>query len=144
MKSVIDKKLLWFGFYEDIPICFFIGIPDPNQYLKFINGDLNIFNKLKFAYYQKTKISRICAALVFGVKPKFQKLGLESALADIVTKRISKVGYTHVVQTWVGDFNPKMIKVCENFLGSDIYQKLTTYRYLFNKEAKFIACPIIK
>ena len=144
MKSIIDKKLLWFGFYEDIPICFFIGIPDPNQYLKYINGNLNFLNKLKFAYYQKTKTSTICAALVFGVKPKFQKLGLESALADIVTKRISKVGYTHVVQTWVGDFNPKMIKVCENFLGSDIYQKLTTYRYLFNREAKFIPCPIIK
>ena len=107
MKSIIDKKLLWFGFYGDIPICFFIGIPDPNQYLKYINGNLNFLNKLRFAYYQKTKTSTICAALVFGVKPKFQKLGLESALADIVTKRIYKVGYTHVVQTWVGDFNPK-------------------------------------
>ena len=47
------------------------------------------------------------------------------------------------MQTWIGDFNPKMIKICENFFGSDIHQKLTTYRYLFDKEAKFIPHPII-
>ena len=39
MKSVIDKKLIWFGFYDKTPICFFIGIPDPNQHLKVVNGD---------------------------------------------------------------------------------------------------------
>ena len=55
----------------------------------------------------------------------------------------SKAGYTHVMQTWIGDFNPKMIKVCENFFGSDIHQKLTTYRYLFDKNAPFIPHPII-
>ena len=46
--------------------------------------------------------------------------------------------------TWIGDFNPKMIKVCESFLGSDIYQKLTTYRFLFDEKAEFIPHPIIK
>ena len=49
-----------------------------------------------------------------------------------------------VIQSWIGDFNPKMIKVCESFLGSGIYQKLTTYRFLFDKKADFIPHPIIK
>ena len=143
MKSIIDKKLIWFGFYEKTPVCFFIGIPDPNQYFKFINGDLNLLGKIKFMYYKTMNPAKICSGMVFGVIPKFQKLGMESALADIVTKNISKVGYTHVMQTWIGDFNPKMIKVCENFFGSDIHQKLTTYRYLFDKNAPFVPHPII-
>lgn len=143
MKQIIDKRLIWFGYYEEKPICFFIGIPDPNQYFKFIHGNLNTIGKIKFMFYKNMKKPTICSGMVFGVIPKFQKLGMESALADIVTKNILKAGYTHVMQTWIGDFNPKMIKVCENFFGSEIHQKLTTYRYLFNKQAKFIPHPIV-
>ena len=82
--------------------------------------------------------------MVFGVIPKFQKLGMESALANHITNVMRKIGYKYVIQTWIGDFNPKMIKVCESFLGSDIYQKLTTYRFLFDEKAEFIPHPIIK
>ena len=69
---------------------------------------------------------------------------MESALANHTTDVMRKNGYEYVIQTWVGDFNPKMIKVCESFLGSEIYQKLTTYRFLFDEKAEFIPHPIIK
>jgi len=144
MKSIIDQKLIWFGFYKDMPICFFIGIPDINQYLKFINGDLNTLGKLKFLFHKTFNKTDTVAALVFGVIPKFQKLGLESALANHTTDKMLDNGYKNVIQSWIGDFNPKMIKVCESFLGSNIYQKLTTYRYLFDKKAEFKPHPIIK
>ena len=45
MKSIIDKKLIWFGFYEKTPVCFFIGIPDPNSINKFINGRFKLIRK---------------------------------------------------------------------------------------------------
>ena len=144
MKSVIDKRLIWFGFYNNTPICFFIGIPDPNQYMKFINGNLNTYGKLKFLFHKTFTNANIVSAMVFGVIPKFQKLGLESAIANHTTNHMLKDGYDTVIQSWIGDFNPKMIKVCESFLGSDIYQKLTTYRYLFDKKAEFKPHPIIK
>ena len=144
MKAIIDQRLIWFGFYKKTPICFFIGIPDANQYLKYTNGNLNMIGKLKFLFHKTFNKSDTVAALVFGVIPKFQKLGLESALAEHTSNEMLKDGYTKVIQSWIGDFNPKMIKVCENFLGSDIYQKLTTYRYLFDKKAVFKPHPIIK
>jgi len=144
MKSVIDKRLIWFGFYEKTPICFFIAIPDPNQYMKFINGNLNTYGKLKFLFHKTFTKANVVSAMVFGVIPKFQKLGLESAIANHTTNHMLKDGYDTVIQSWIGDFNPKMIKVCESFLGSDIYQKLTTYRYLFDKKAEFKPHPIIK
>ena len=144
MKAIIDQRLIWFGFYKETPICFFIGIPDANQYLKYAHGNLNMIGKLKFLFHKTFNKSNTVAALVFGVIPKFQKLGLESALANHTTDKMLEDGYTKVVQSWIGDFNPKMIKVCESFLGSDIYQKLTTYRYLFDKKAEFKPHPIIK
>jgi len=144
MKDIIDQRLIWFGYYKETPICFFIGIPDANQYLKYANGNLNTMGKLKFLYHKTFNKADTVAALVFGVIPKFQKLGLESALAKYTSDKMQEDGYTKVIQSWIGDFNPKMIKVCEGFLGSDIYQKLTTYRYLFNKKAEFKPHPIIK
>ena len=103
-----------------------------------------MIGKLKFLFHKTFNKSDTVAALVFGVTPKFQKLGLESALAEHTTNAMLKDGYKKVVQSWIGDFNPKMIKVCENFLGSDIYQKLRTYRYIFDKKAVFETHPIIK
>jgi len=144
MKTIIDQKLIWFGFYKETPICFFIGLPDANQYLKYTNGNLNTIGKLKFLFHKTFNKSDTVAALVFGVIPKFQKLGLESALAKYTSDKMLENGYEKVIQSWIGDFNPKMIKVCESFLGSDIYQKLTTYRYLFDKKAEFKSHPIIK
>ena len=43
--------------------------------------------------------------------------------------------------TWVGDFNPKMLKIIKG-LGATEYQKLKTYRYLFDREAKFNRYPL--
>ena len=144
MKDIIDQRLIWFGYYKETPICFFIGIPDANQYLKYANGNLNIMGKLKFLFHKTFNKADTVAALVFGVTPKFQKLGLESALAKYTSDKMQEDGYTKVIQSWIGDFNPKMIKVCESFLGSGIYQKLSTYRYLFDKKAKFKPHPLIK
>ena len=144
MKAIIDQRLIWFGYYKDTPICFFIAIPDANKYLKHVNGNLNTIGKLKFLYHKTFNKTNTVAALVFGVIPKFQKLGLESALANHTTNKMLADGYQYVIQSWIGDFNPKMIKVCESFLGGDIYQKLTTYRYMFDKKAEFKRHPIIK
>lgn len=144
MKPIIDQKLIWFGYYKDTPICFFIAIPDANKYFKNINGNLNTLGKLKFLLNKTFFPTDTVAALVFGVVPKFQKLGLESALANHTTDNMLQNGYRYVIQSWIGDFNPKMIKVCESFLGSDIYQKLTTYRIIFDKKAEFKRHPIIK
>ena len=99
---------------------------------------------MKFLFHKTFRQANVVSAMVFGVIPKFQKLGLESAVANHTTNDMLKNGYTTVIQSWIGDFNPKMIKVCESFLGSDIYQKLTTYRYLFDKKAEFKPHPIIK
>jgi hypothetical protein len=44
--------------------------------------------------------------------------------------------------TWIGDFNPKMVKVTEN-LGAEKYRTLVTYRKLFDPNKPFQRYPIV-
>jgi len=70
-----------------------------------------------------------------GVKPKFQKSGIESAIfwhLDKVMKR--KPHYTELELSWVGDFNPKMRALHES-VGAVFAKKHVTYRCLFKEEA---------
>ena len=104
MKSVIDQRLIWFGFYKKTPICFFIGIPDPNQYLKFVNGNLNIFGKMKFLYHKTFTQANVVSAMVFGVTPKFQKLYTE--ISNNGTLKFQK-WYTEISENGIQDFQNK-------------------------------------
>ena len=81
--------------------------------------------------------------MAFGIDPDFQGKGLEGALMDECKRIISKKNrYKDVVITWVGDFNPKMIHVIEN-LGARKLRTMATYRYLFDRNAKFERSKII-
>jgi hypothetical protein len=44
--------------------------------------------------------------------------------------------YKHLEMNWIGDFNPKMIKVAQ-LVGSEVSKVHTTYRYLFNTNQPF-------
>lgn len=37
---------------------------------------------------------------------------------------------------WIGDFNPRMIKIAEN-LETKVTRKLATYRYIFDRNLPF-------
>jgi len=43
---------------------------------------------------------------------------------------------------WIGDFNPKMIKIAEN-LDTTVTRKLATYRHLFDRDKNFEKHPIL-
>ena len=69
--------------------------------------------------------------IVFGVDKKFQGKGVEGAMIKWSQLNIAqKTQFNQTVLTWIGDFNPKMLKVCDN-LGATVYRKYATYRFLF-------------
>ena len=81
--------------------------------------------------------------VVFGVAKDWQGKGLEAALIVYAEKHIvEKKLYKDTVLTWIGDFNPRMLRVCEN-LGATNYRTLATYRYLFDRSKVFERLPII-
>lgn len=143
LKPVYDKDIMVFAFYKDKPIAFYINIPELNEIFKYVNGNLNWIGKLKFLYHKWKKTPKTMVGIVFGVDRKFQGRGIEGAMIKWAQENIVSLNkYNETVLTWIGDFNPKMLKVCEN-LGAEVYRTYITYRYLFDRTKEFKRCPII-
>ncbi len=139
MKPIADIKLLWFAFYKGKPVAFFISMPELNQLYKYLNGQWNIWTKLKFLYYLKTNACHKALGVVFGVVPDHQGKGVEAALVVSFVKNMAwKPGfqYKDIEMNWIGDFNPKMMRVVEQLEG-EIAKTHITYRYLFDRTKEF-------
>ncbi|MFM2225303.1 MAG: hypothetical protein RJA07_1505 [Bacteroidota bacterium] len=145
IKPIMDPKLIWFGFYNETPISFFIMLPEINQAVKKLNGKFGWFEKLKFMYLLKfsNTVSK-CYGVVFGVIPEFQARGVEGAIikaAEAVIQKQNK--YTDMEMNWIGSFNPKMIAICESLNAKKI-KTLITYKVMFDKNVDMKPHPIIK
>lgn len=137
MKAVIDPDIFIFAYYDKKPIGFFVNLPELNQIFKHVNGNLNWLGKLKFLYYKWRKTTNTMYGLVFGIAKEFQGKGVEGAMIKFTEETIiSQNVYKDIIMTWIGDFNPKMLKVVEN-LGAKKYRTFSTYRKLFDENAKF-------
>ncbi len=140
MNPVLDPRLIIFEYYKERPIAFFIMIPDINQVIKDFNGKLNVLNK--FILFTKVRIIKSVTralGLIFGVVPDFQGKGLEAYMITHFSKEVQKPGfrYTDLEMNWIGDFNPKMMKLMTN-IGAKIRKTHVTYRYMFNPDAPFV------
>jgi GNAT superfamily N-acetyltransferase len=145
MKKIIDPKLIIFGYYEDKPIAFFIMMPDLNQIIKSFNGKFHLFNKLRLIYH--LKIRKVCTraiGLIFGVIPEFQGRGVAEGMILYFEDAVKKGGinYTDLEMNWIGEFNPKMIKLVKQ-IGGKIRKTHITYRYLFDREKEFVRGKVI-
>ncbi len=137
MKPVVDEELVVFAYHHGEPVAFIINILEINQILKYVKGKMNWLGKLKFLYYKWCGKCRVIYGLVFGVVPEYQNRGLESGL--IMTFRnivIDKGYYNSLIINWVGDFNPKMVKLMDH-LGAKRDYTLITYRKLFGDDLAF-------
>lgn len=141
LKPIYDKRLIYFGFHKDEPISFFISIPELNTLFKHVNGKMDTLGKLKFLYHKYTGSCNKILGLVFGVVPEWQGKGVETAMI-VSWSKIDWSPYETIEMNWCGDFNPKMMKVCEQ-LGGSIIKTHVTYRYLFDRSKPFKRCPII-
>jgi hypothetical protein len=144
MKPIIDPRLIYFGFYQEDPISFFINIPEINQLFKYVNGKMDLIGKLKFLWHRTFNPPNKMLGLVFGVVPEFQSKGVESAMIMAYNEAFaskSNFSYETIEMNWIGDFNPKMMRVCEQ-LNATIYKTHHTYRYLFDRSKPFERHPI--
>lgn len=139
MKPVIDPRLLIYGYYKEEPVAFFIMIPDLNQVIGNFNGNFNLMKKLRLIYSLKIKkMSDRVVGRIFGVVPEHQGKGVEVGLIKAFQKIIQQPGfhYKRLEMNWIGDFNPTMMKVCEQ-IGASILKTHVTYRYLFDRSLPF-------
>jgi len=144
MKPVMDEKLIWFAYHNQDPIAIFVNLPDLNQWFKYLNGKFDLWHKLKFLWIKRTRKNHRFTGLVFGIVPEFQGMGVDAFIINESKFVIQpQTDYTEYEMQWIGEFNPKMINVVENFGDTFRTRKLITYRYLFDQTKEFKPHPVI-
>jgi GNAT superfamily N-acetyltransferase len=143
MKPVMDKDIVLFAYHHDRPIGFYISLPELNEIFRHVHGNLNAWGKIKFLFYKYFGKRHTMVGIIFGVDREYQGRGIEAALIKHTEEHIVTLNrYQETIMTWIGDFNPKMVRVIEN-LGASRYRTLITYRKLFDPNAPFERCPIV-
>jgi len=143
MKPVMDPRILIFVEHKKVPVAFYISVPEMNEIFRYVNGDLNWIGKLKFLWHKWRGTVKTMTGIVFGVAKPYQGKGLEGAMIVFAEKIMEAGLYRDTILTWIGDFNPRMIKVCVN-LDAVNYRTMATYRYLFDRAKPFERRPIIE
>jgi hypothetical protein len=143
IKPIMDEKIIWFGYYNEDPVAFYINLPEMNQIFKYMNGKLDAIGKVKFLYHKWRKTCNKMFGLVFGVVPEHHGKGVEGALVIATAKMVQDKypRYYDLEMNWIGDFNPKMMRVVEQ-VGGYINKTHATYRKLFDESQPFERCPI--
>jgi hypothetical protein len=143
VKAFMDPEMIWFVYHEQEPIAFLIQFPDVNQIIKHLHGKLHFFNKLKFLWLKYRKTMTRTRIVIMGVKPKYQRFGVESGIFWHLNEKMKKKPHiTELELSWVGDFNPKMRALHES-VGATFAKRHITYRKLFAEDADFQRSIII-
>jgi hypothetical protein len=144
MKPIMDEKLLWFGYHKNEPIAFFLSIPEVNQIFKYVNGKMDIVGKLKFAWHTLMRTNKKAFGILFGLVPGHQGKGVDGAIIENFRRIAQKKGFSYkeYEMNWIGDFNPKMMRVVEQ-INAPIVKRHATYRKLFDETKPFKRMPII-
>jgi hypothetical protein len=142
LRPIMDERLMIFAYHLERPIAFFIMLPELNQIVAKLNGNFNLWGKIKFMYYRK--IAKVCDrayGMVFGIIPDFHGKGLEGALTMYFADVSETPGfpYKDLELNWIGDFNPTMMKVARQ-IGGEVVKRHITYRYLFDPHREFQRC----
>ena len=145
MKPIMDRRILYFGFYKGEPVSFFLSLPEINQVFKYVNGRLNWLGKLKFVWHTLLKTNRKAFGILFGVAPEHQAKGLDGAMIMLMRRILQDEyhRYDEYEMNWIGDFNPKMINIVIQ-VGGTVNKRHATYRKLFDETKPFKRAPILQ
>lgn len=144
MKPVLDEDIIWFAYYRNEPVGFFIMLPELNQIFRHVHGRLNWLGKLKFVYHRWRGTCTKMFGVVFGIVPAHQGKGLEGAIIQAAGDHVQHEGfrYRDFEMNWIGDFNPKMIHLVGQ-VGGKVNKVHATYRKLFDPTRPFRRAPVM-
>ncbi len=139
-KPIIDPLLLWFAFYANKPIGFFIMFPDVTKAIKKMHGArLTLFNKLKLLWHIKRNKPDKILAILYGVVPEFRKKGVLYALVAKAYQTVPPLRphYEILEMYWIGEFMKVMHKIA-TFYGATVSRKHVVMRKMLNPDMEFV------
>ncbi len=143
LRPIIDERLIYFAYFNDEPIGFFIMVPDINRVIGRFMGKLNLINKIRLVTMLRRGMADRIFAIIFAVDPDFHGKGIESGIMHAFEQTVAtgKLPYKTLELAWIGDFNPVMMRMVENYVCASRHKMHTTYRYLFDRTKEFTRCP---
>jgi hypothetical protein len=124
LKSFAEPRMVLFAFYDGRPAGLSITLPDMNQVLCHLNGNLGIIGALKFLYYRPRVTG--ARALVFGFKQQYRRLGLPVLPFYETEKYMRERGYKWCELSWNLEDN-RLINDFDHELGSEVYKHYRVY-----------------
>jgi len=116
LKFIIDTDFAHIAEMEGKPVGFSIGIPNINEILKTMNGNLFPFGIFKLLW-KKRKLNSLRTALM-GIVPEHQGKGIDALLHHrSIQNGLKGENKTESEMSWVLESNPEMIRVAERIGG---------------------------
>lgn len=90
------------------------------------------------------KTNKKAFGILFGIVPEHHGKGVDGAMIESFRRLAhgKNFPYTEYEMNWIGDFNPKMIRVAEQ-INTKVVKKHATYRKLFDESKPFKRMPIL-
>jgi GNAT superfamily N-acetyltransferase len=118
LKPIIYNELVWIAYYDEEPVAFMITLPDINELIRDLNGEIFPFGWMKLLWrLRKPQTSRARVPLM-GVARKLHHTRLASQLAFMLiefTRRevVSKFGVKIGEFGWILEDNKGMLSIAE-------------------------------
>lgn len=144
LRPVLDNDLFWVAYHGEKPIGIYLMLRDLNPFLqKANNGKMGFFQKIKLKIWLMTGGCRRIYAFVFGIVPEFQHrhvghLMMITSARHIIPQR----KYDTLEIAWVGDFNPKMMRLM-SLLKTKKERLNTTFRFVFDRQKGVERAPVV-
>jgi GNAT superfamily N-acetyltransferase len=122
LKPIVDPRFALLAEVRGEPVGFALALPDYNQALRHVNGRLFPFGILKLLWYRR-RIDGL-RVLTLGLKPEYQRRGIDALLYVHIYRRGIAAGYRHAEAAWILEENWGMRRALER-LGAHVHK---TYR----------------
>ncbi len=126
-----DPNHIFLAFDGDRPVGFSITIPDLNEAIKPLNGNLFPFGFLKFLYYRR-KIKN-CRMMVLCVDPNYRRRGISELLVIKTLQYGLEAGYENGELSWTYRDNTAVNTIIER-CGGFPYKEYGMYEYAPSEE----------
>ena len=118
LKPIIFKELVRVAEVDGEPVAFMLTIPDINELIKDLNGELFPFNFIKLLWRLRKPKTRRLRVPLMGVAKKLHGSRLASQLAFMMiefTRRdaVAKYGATHGEFGWILEDNKGMLSIAQ-------------------------------
>jgi len=130
LKDLIIPELVLLIEINNVPAAVSLSVPNYNEVLKKLKGNLGPIEMLKFLYY-KGKITE-ARLVIMGVRKQFQKMGLESLLYLESFKAGKRLGYKGGELSWTLEDNYEVNNGIKK-MGAKLYKQWRIYQGTVNQ-----------